>query len=74
MKIYMKDGIRVTIKEDDQEELEADFGFRDGYVNINSWDLEHKSCITRMIIPKEALIFIEFDETAGRLVVDESWN
>ena len=74
MKIYMKDGIKVTIKEDDQEELEADFGFRDGYVNINSWDLEHKNCITRMIIPKEALIFIEFDETAGRMVVDESWN
>ena len=74
MKIYMKDGIRVTIKEDDQEKLVADFGFRDGYVNINSWDLEHKNSITRMIIPKENLIFIDFDETAGRLVVDESWN
>lgn len=61
MKIYMRDGYRMTIKSEDPSLLEADFGFKDGYVLIKKWDHEHKNYFTKMIIPKESLVFIQFD-------------
>ena len=63
MRIYMKDGLRMQIKAEKPELLEAEFGRHAGYVHIR--------------ISKENLIFIDYEngkETGAGMEFEDHWE
>ena len=77
MKIYMKDGLRMQIKAEKPELLEAEFGRHAGYVHIRLWEPDHKGSFVLMTISKENLIFIDYEnanEAKVQMEFDDHWE
>ena len=62
MKIYMKDGSRLRIQTETQNDLEVDVGSHRGYVHIKKYcDRARATWYTLFTIPKESIVFINYD-------------
>lgn len=71
MKIYMKDGSRLRVQTETQNDLEVDVGTHPGYVHVKKYhDKAHVTYSTLFTIPKESIVFINYEnaEEAGATV------
>ena len=59
MKIYMKDGMRATISNDENNPIIVSFD--SGYVHVKQYSKDMKESYTRLTVPKENLIFIDYE-------------
>ena len=66
MKVYLKDGTILKITEKNHGDARADMNV-DGYVCIEKLDEYEKAMITRVVIPKENVAFVDMenDEESG---------
>lgn len=64
MMVYMKDGLRAKILDD------LIVSFSDGYVLFKQFGKDNKSYYTRLMVPKENLILIDFENDGDDGIVN----
>ena len=64
MMVYMKDGLRAKIQDD------LIVSFSDGYVSFKQFGKDNKSYYTRLMVPKESLILIDFENDGDDGIVN----